>query len=137
VDRGAAVNAKDNHGQTALHWAASEVKVAVVWLLLGKGADIKAKTNDGETVLHQTVSALGGAPKENEIVVQLLSSMGSDLKAKNRDGKTALHLAIEEENNAVVRLLKIEEWASKRRRTITGRQKLRQRAKFLEALADQ
>ena len=137
VDKGAAVNAKDNYGRTALQWASGEVELVVVLLLAFKGADVKAKTNDGCTVLHEAISALGGASRGNEELVKLLISIGADLRAKNKDGKTALHLAVEEENKAVVRLLRTEEWASKRRRTTRGRQQLRRRTRFLEALAHQ
>jgi hypothetical protein len=87
------------------------------------------------TVLHEAISALGGASRGNKALVELLINIGADLKVKNKDGKTALHLAIEEENKAVVRLLRIEEGALKRRRTTTGRQQLRQRTRFLKAFA--
>lgn len=137
VENGAVVNAKDESGRTALHLAAGEVESMVVWLLVSKGADVKASTKDGCTVLHEAITAVGGADRGNEELVELLISMGADSKAKNSDGKTALHLAIEKRNQAVVRMLKTEKWESKRRRTTAGRQQVRQRARFLEALAHQ
>jgi ankyrin repeat protein len=109
----------------------------VVVLLVSKGADVKAKTKDGCTVLHEAITAVGGADRGNEELVELLISMGVDSMVKNKDGKTALHLASEENNQAVVCMLKKEKWEAKRRRTSAGRRQVRQRARFFEALAHQ
>src|SRR6266699_62921 len=66
LDRGAAVNAKENmRGQTALMWAVMENHTAVVQLLLANGADINAQTNvsvpDGTTGVPQAASGDIGA----------------------------------------------------------------------------
>ena len=52
LEKGADVNAKDNDGETPLHWASENGHEAIVSLLLEKGADVNAKDNDGETPLH-------------------------------------------------------------------------------------
>ena len=52
VERGAAVNAKENnHGLTPLHVAAWKNARATAALLLERGAAVNAKTNDGQTPL--------------------------------------------------------------------------------------
>ncbi|MGO9568404.1 MAG: ankyrin repeat domain-containing protein [Desulfomonilaceae bacterium] len=48
---GADVNAKDNHGWTALMEAAKTGHLDVVKLLLDEGADVNAKDNYGWTAL--------------------------------------------------------------------------------------
>lgn len=49
IDKGAAVNAKDSQGNTALMYAVDAHRVKMVPLLILRGADMNAKNNDGET----------------------------------------------------------------------------------------
>jgi ankyrin repeat protein len=51
VARGAVVEAKDNHGWTALMYAAENGHVDCVRVLLNAGADMEAKSTDGGTAL--------------------------------------------------------------------------------------
>src|SRR5258706_13688958 len=53
LDAGANVNARDERGWTALHFAVNADKRAAA-LLLAAGADPNAVANDGRTPLHQT-----------------------------------------------------------------------------------
>ena len=65
------VNAKDNHGITALMMASGKGHSEIVQILLGKGADVNAKRSDGFTALM--ISSFGG---DSEIV-QLLKKAGA------------------------------------------------------------
>ena len=51
IANGLDVNAKDDHGETALMWASSVGKTDSIRLFLSKGADIYARDNDGKTAL--------------------------------------------------------------------------------------
>jgi len=92
LDKGADVNAKDNHGNTALMDAAWEGKPNMVLLLLEKGADINAKENYGNTALMNVAT---GSQTD---MVKFLLDKGSDVNAKNNHGDTALMLIADESN---------------------------------------
>jgi len=96
---GADVDAKNNYGWTALHYAAAYGHADVVELLLEAGADIKAKNNSGGTALHYA-AAYGHAD-----VVELLVSAGANVNAQDKDGWTALFWASFKGYVAVVELL--------------------------------
>ena len=48
LDRGADINLHEKFGNTALHWAAADINIKIVELLLNNGADKKAKNDKGE-----------------------------------------------------------------------------------------
>jgi hypothetical protein len=93
------VEAKDNDGQTALHWAARSSHEVMVRLLLEAKANVEAKDNNGQTALH--LAARNG----HEAVVRLLLEAKADVEAKGNYGQTALHLAAQHGHEAVVWLL--------------------------------
>ena len=86
LERGADVNARDSHGNTALINAVSGLRIekSIVGLLLNAGADVNAKAGDGRTAL--IVAATFG---HGDIVKDLLAK-GVDVNAKNDQGVTAL-----------------------------------------------
>ena len=49
VEAGGDVEAKDEDGETPLHWAAAEGHVYVIRALVAAGADVEAKNKDGKT----------------------------------------------------------------------------------------
>ncbi len=83
------VNARDNHGMTALHRAATK-SIHETALLVEKGADINAKDKyDGATPLHWAAEA-----SAHEIVTFLLKN-GANVNIKNGRHDTPLHCAVE------------------------------------------
>jgi ankyrin repeat protein len=71
LDHGAAIDARDGEGCTALWWIAGIGGGEVAALLLEKGADVNAKSNDGTTVLGRAHF------NHDEAMVQLLSAHGA------------------------------------------------------------
>jgi hypothetical protein len=81
------INARDDHGRTALYLAAEHGDIGEVRLLLDKGADVNTKDNAGDTPLHAT--ARKGHPATSELLV----ARGADVNAVNKKGSTPLHVA--------------------------------------------
>jgi ankyrin repeat protein len=52
LDRGAKLEFRDEHGQTALHCAAMKGHLITVKMLFDSGALLVAKTDSGDTALH-------------------------------------------------------------------------------------
>ena len=65
---GANVNAKNDSGDTPLHWAGFNESAAVIEALLETGADVNAKSDDGNTPLDWA-EIVG-----NETAIELLQS---------------------------------------------------------------
>ncbi|MDR2946302.1 MAG: ankyrin repeat domain-containing protein [Candidatus Adiutrix sp.] len=92
IKAGANVNAKNEHGETPLHHAASnwydgsERTERAVALLLEAGADVHARDSFEQTPLIEGANGYPG-------VVSLLLAAGSDVNAKRDDGTTALMMA--------------------------------------------
>lgn len=86
------LEAKDNDGFTALHWAAWSGMPRSTILLTQGGLDLNAQENAGYTPLM--LAALRG----NAAAVRLLLELGADTTLKNADGQTALDLATEKGN---------------------------------------
>ena len=87
LKNGAAVNAKDKDGRTALFWASIGGHIVIVAMLLEKGADVKARSNVGNTALI-TASIKG----HTETVAMLLKN-GADVNEENHRGLSALSAA--------------------------------------------
>mmetsp|Transcript_21361 Transcript_21361/g.36396 ORF Transcript_21361/g.36396 Transcript_21361/m.36396 type:complete len:279 (+) Transcript_21361:71-907(+) len=84
---GAAVNARDAEGCTALHFAADRGQLNAARTLLPAGADLDAQDTDGSTPLHY--SALCG----HEEVAKLLLEAGADSSIQDAAGSTAAAIA--------------------------------------------
>ena len=80
------VNARDEDGATALHFAAAYGTPEKIAALLNAGADINARDEHGETALHFV--AIFGTPED----IAALVNAGADLNARSDTGRTALHL---------------------------------------------
>jgi ankyrin repeat protein len=129
---GVDVNVKDEHGATALMYAATKGRDEILQLLLDKGADPNIPDRQADTPLIQAALAghenavriliAGGADvavtdqirftalhaaaqKGNVVMIGLLLDKGASLKAKDRDAATPLHIAAQEGQLAAVQLL--------------------------------
>jgi ankyrin repeat protein len=105
LDAGAAVEARDKEGNTALILAASRNRTEVVRLLLERGADVNAANEEGHTAL--TLAAFKG----HDDAAALLLEHGADVnaraaRARYTPGATALiYAAYSGESDLVTRLL--------------------------------
>ena len=93
---GADVNARDQYGNTPLHYAAGNGRDKIARLLIQNGADVDARNNEGNTPLHRAWSAE---------VATLLIQKGADIHASNQNGDTPLHRAAAKGNDKIAALL--------------------------------
>ena len=102
INYGAAVNTKDDYGQTVLILAARWGNAETINVLIKGGADVNAKSKDGTTALM--IAADWGRAE----IINILIDAGADVKIKNYFGKMAVDYAREEEElkgtNALKRL---------------------------------
>ncbi|GAB4236368.1 MAG: hypothetical protein OHK0028_13270 [Deltaproteobacteria bacterium] len=85
--KGADVNTRAPHGETALHGPCYMGRKEVAELLLAKGADVNAKDERGWTPLHKASYYL------RKDVAEVLLAHGADVNAKNEKGETPLTVA--------------------------------------------
>jgi hypothetical protein len=80
LDRGAAIDAVDQNGQTALHLSVAQAEAGIVRLLAQRGADLHAKDKQGRTPLDlATAGARGGRganPGMAAVLTDLLARRG-------------------------------------------------------------
>ena len=101
---GADINARDQHGQTALMNAATNGQVEVVRLLADRGADLNHRAKSGLTAVMLAVV------RGHADVVRILVEAGADLTPRGSgapgfDGKTAADLARDREEAVLLDLL--------------------------------
>ncbi|KAF4133070.1 Ankyrin repeats domain-containing protein [Phytophthora infestans] len=87
---GATVNARNQEGSTALHYAGNGDALVVAKYLLENGADIDAQDQFGKTPLHHSIR------EGSLLVVYLLVSRGAQIDIKDVDWVTPLMLAIQQ-----------------------------------------
>ena len=79
IESGADPHARDDDGNTPLHYAAREESSANVVLLLQQGVEVEIRNGDGRTPLHFAASS------ENPAVATALLEAGADVNARDDD----------------------------------------------------
>ena len=98
IDSGADFQARDNHGDSALHQPSYNGH-EVVNVLLDNGADVQARNNHGCSALHE--ASRGG----DDPVAKLLIDNGAEVQARDNHGESPLHKVPYWYRDRVVRLL--------------------------------
>jgi len=81
------IKAKNEKGQTSLHYAAEKGLKDIAEFLLAQGADTTVRDGEGRTPLHR--AAFNG----HIGVVKVLLKNGADITVRDSEGRTPLHLA--------------------------------------------
>jgi len=89
VSNGADVNATDNNGLTAMHYAVKNGFENIVKILPSYNANVNAPDKNGVTPLHYAVAGM-----HREIIVMLFKH-GASANVKDNAGRTSLHYAAE------------------------------------------
>ena len=115
VDAGAEVNATDNKGQTALHYAVINNYESAFSALIDVGVNVNAEDMEGKTALFCAITPnmvkllhfdgagvnetdnegktalLYAVINNNELAASALVQVGANVNAQDKEGKTALH----------------------------------------------
>ena len=97
LNAGADPNARDEDGNTPLHFAGYNKNPAVITALVKAGAEINARDKWGHTPLHKAANN-----NKNPAVIAALLKAGADVNAKDKDGETPLHEAADSNENPAV-----------------------------------
>ena len=89
IARGSDVNAQDNQGFSALHFAAQDFRVTAAMAILQAGAQVDLRDKYGNAPLFVPCSTHVGRGE----IIKLLLEHGADRNAKNNSGKSPLDLA--------------------------------------------
>jgi hypothetical protein len=100
------IEVQDGSGSTALHYAATEKRSAMVEWLLAQGASVAVTNKVGQTPLHKAVRVYGVQDKrETERVVILLLKAGADYQSLDAGKLTPLDYALKDGSDTIVSLL--------------------------------
>lgn len=94
LDRGADLNHKDEHGESAIFYAITlryDMKVAAK--LIKEGADLTVRNYRGQGLLHRLVSDLGDS-QGHPYLDLLIDSMPALVNFQDERGRTPLHVAL-------------------------------------------
>lgn len=93
------INARDEFGNTALHWASVNGHIAVVRELIQKGADVNAKNKTNSTPLH-----LASGSGQIMAVRELIKN-GADATLRDKHGNIPIQLAQKNSHKGAVKEL--------------------------------
>jgi ankyrin repeat protein len=102
----AILNAKDDRGYSALHWAVILSREDLINMLVEFGADINVQDNDGQTPLHWAAHRQDLKSMQALLRVTLKDTSLVDLGTRDNRGMTPLHCAAVTGNLKLVQLLK-------------------------------
>ena len=88
LQNGAEINAADENGDTALHFATANNMIKMVKLLIKRGANVNVGDTDLQSPLH--LSAKMG----HKEITQILIRNGANVNAENSGGGNPLHIAL-------------------------------------------
>lgn len=92
LENGAHVNAADEYGYTALHYASEHGHIKIVTLFVKAKADINVQNIYGETALVLAIR------NRHTKIVDVLIKAGADPNLNGKSGRNALHEAAYEQN---------------------------------------
>lgn len=109
----ASIFQKDDHGNTAMHYAVQGGNIEIIKLFLKKGLEINETGGGGWSPLMTAVNeAYSGKsfPNGNDEVIKFLLDNGASVNYQDDGGETALMLAVESETDSdsdmkIIRLL--------------------------------
>ena len=113
LETGEEINARDQHGKTALLWAVEKGHTEAVQLLAGNGAEVSVRNRAGDTVLM--IAAWRG----KQDIIKVLVNHGTEIDARNYEGHSALLYAAIKGHEKVLELL-LEGGADPNITTYTG-----------------
>ncbi len=96
VDININTNIVNDHGSTALHYAAKKRDTSILKALLAHGANVNVQDYDGHMAIHH--AAHFGMQESIEVLVD----GGANIETRNSIGCTALHIAAKNKNKAIV-----------------------------------
>ena len=135
VSNGVNLNAQDEEGLTAMHWASREGYLVFIKFLCERGVDVNLKSNGGRSALHEAIHTghtsvvnlllnhhatdidieqkgrvartplLLAAQQGHPTILDALLKSSADLSAKSKRDDTALHFAARHEEPDCVKLL--------------------------------
>jgi ankyrin repeat protein len=102
LDQGAVIDATDERGCTALHWAAQYRSAAFVDALVELDIEVDARDRLGRSALFvacETVRA------ERSRIIRSLTKAGADPKLADEEGHTAMTVAMEAQDQTLLKML--------------------------------
>lgn len=79
----------DDHGHTALHWAASLARLPVMELLISRGANVKQVNNEGESALIRAI--LVSNNYEAQSFPTVINLLHDTIPMTDKDNRTVFH----------------------------------------------